>query len=503
VNPWIIAPVLLPAIIGPLIVLALRNHTGKARVVSVASCSCLVAIAAGLTGLSASGDIGTYALGNWPAPFGIMLVLDRLAAMMLLLTAILGLVVSIYAAATGLDRKGWHFHALLQLQLLGLNGAFLTGDLFNLFVFFEVLLIASYCLMLHGGGSSRLNAGVHYVVINLVGSTLFLVAVGLLYGVTGTLNMADMGLKISAAPAADGGLITAGCLMLTAVFAMKAAVVPLHFWLPRTYVNTAPAVAALFVIMTKLGAYAIIRCTTLIFGENAGAAAWEVGRWLLPAALITGVLGFVGVLAARGLRDLAAFAVIGSMGTLLAAVSTFQPAALSGALYYLASSTLAGAALFLLADMIARRRPELGDALGSGPPLRNAGPLSLMFLLTAMAVVGLPPLSGFVGKLLILDGVGVSGPGVWIWSMVLGTTLLAMVAFARAGSVFFWKSASADGAPELSSPEGPTAWGALVALIACLILLSVAAGPATAYLDAASRQLFDPEQYYRAVLEPI
>ncbi|MDP2009013.1 MAG: monovalent cation/H+ antiporter subunit D [Phenylobacterium sp.] len=500
-NHWIIAPVVLPAVSGPLIVLALRNHTRQARVLSIAGCCCLVAIAVGLIVLSASGEIGTYTLGNWPAPFGIVLVLDRLAAMMLLLSAILGLVVGVYAAATELDRKGWHFHALLQFQLLGLNGAFLTGDLFNLFVFFEVLLIASYCLMLHGGGSGRLKAGVQYVVVNLVGSTLFLVAVGLLYGVTGTLNMADMGRRIAAAPAADDGLITAGCLLLTTVFALKAAIVPLHFWLPKTYVSTSPAVAALFVIMTKLGAYAIIRCTTLIFGENAGASAWEVGRWLMPAALITGLLGFVGVLSARGLRELAAFCVIGSMGTLLASVSVFQPAAMSGALYYLASSTLAGAALFLLSDMIERRRPDYGDTLSTGPQLQHAAPLSLLFLLTAMAVVGLPPLSGFVGKLLILDGVGLPGFGIWIWSMVLGTTLLAMVAFARAGSVLFWKSAS----PAASGRAQPgslarAAWAAPVALLTCLILLSVAAGPATAYLDAASRQLFEPEQYHRAVL---
>ncbi|OYX34294.1 MAG: monovalent cation/H+ antiporter subunit D [Caulobacterales bacterium 32-69-10] len=506
-NPWVIAPVVLPAVVGPLIILVMRNHTTQARVASIACCCCLVAVAVGLLVLSASGGIVTYALGNWPAPFGIVLVLDRLAAMMLLITAILGLVVSVYAAATQLDRKGWHFHALLQLQLLGLNGAFLTGDLFNLFVFFEVLLIASYCLMLHGGGSGRLKAGVQYVIINLVGSTLFLVAIGLLYGVTGTLNMADMGRRIAAAPGADGGLIAAGCLMLTTVFALKAAIVPLHFWLPKTYASTSPAVAALFVIMTKLGAYAIIRCTTLIFGEDAGASAWVAGQWLMPAALMTGVLGFVGVLSARGLRELAAFSVVGSMGTLIAAVSAFQPAAMSAALYYLASSTLGGAALFLLADMIARRRTDRGDSLTAGPRMRHSRALSALFLVTAMAVIGLPPLSGFIGKLLILDGVGLGGYGVWVRAMVLGATLLSMIAFARAGSVLFWKCTSPD--PDAAAPAavpartpGTIAWAAPCALLACVILLSVAAGPATAYLEAASRQLFDAQQYYRAVLGP-
>jgi len=241
----------------------------------------------------------------------------------------------------------------------------------------------------------------------------------------------------------------------------------------------------------------------VIFGEGAGASAWEVGRWLLPAALVTGVVGFIGVLSARGLRELAAFAVVGSIGVLLAAASTFQPAAMSGALYYLASATLAGALLFLLADMIARQRVDFGDTLRPCRPIPNRGSLAVIFLLTAMAVVGLPPLSGFIGKLLILDGVGLSGPGAWVWWMVLGTTLLAMVAFARAGSVLFWKTLPPD--PAGAGPAEPLSWriwASPLALLACLILLSVAAGPVTAFLDAASAQLFEPEQYRRGVLGP-
>ena len=213
--------------------------------------------------------------------------------MMVLLTAVLAFVVLVYAISTGTDRKGWHFHPLFQFQLLGLNGAFLTGDLFNLFVFFEVLLIASYGLMLHGQGGQRLKAGVQYVIINLVGSTLFLVAVGLLYGVTGTLNIADLAVRVAAAPAGDQGLIAAAGLLLTTVFALKAAVVPLHFWLPGTYAATTGTVAALFAIMTKVGAYSIIRTSTLIFGEDAGGLAFLVGPWLLPAALVTLILSLI------------------------------------------------------------------------------------------------------------------------------------------------------------------------------------------------------------------
>ena len=203
-----------------------------------------------------------------------MLVIDRLSAIMLTLAATVSAIALIHATVTGSDRKGWHFHPMFQFQMLGLNGAFLTGDLFNLFVFFEVLLIASYGLMLHGQGPARLKAGVQYVIVNIVGSSLFLIALGLLYALTGTLNMADMGLRVAALGPDDQGLLRVAALLLVSVFALKAALVPLHLWLPRTYAVTTPAVAALFAIMTKVGVYSIIRVVPQIFGDGAGAAAW-------------------------------------------------------------------------------------------------------------------------------------------------------------------------------------------------------------------------------------
>ena len=332
VSLLVVAVVILPAVLGAATLLALRHRLDASRFVSLGSCLTLVAIAAALTAHASGGTVESYALGDWRAPFGIVLVLDRLSAMMLLLTAVLALAVMTYAVVTGADRKGWHFHPLFQFQLLGLNGAFLTGDLFNLFVFFEVLLIASYGLLLHGQGPERLKAGVQFVVINLVGSTLFLVGVGLLYGVTGTLNMADLAARVAAAPAGDQGLIAAAALVLTTVFALKAALAPLHFWLPGAYAATSGAVAALFAIMTKVGAYAIIRTGTLIFGADAGAAAFIAGPWILPAAVATAFIGFIGLFTARDLREMAAWSVVGSMGVLLCAVSVFRVEAMGPAL---------------------------------------------------------------------------------------------------------------------------------------------------------------------------
>lgn len=500
---WVVASVILPAVMGAAILLLLRHRLALSRLASIGSCLMLVVVAGVLVTEASGGAIQSYALGDWPAPFGIVLVLDRLSAMMLLLTAVLALIVLVYGISTGTDRTGWHFHPLFQFQLLGLNGAFLTGDLFNLFVFFEVLLIASYGLMLNGQGAERLKAGVRYVIINLVGSTLFLVGVGLLYGVTGTLNMADLALRVAAAPPGDQGLIAAAGLLLTTVFALKAALVPLHFWLPGAYAATTGTVAALFAIMTKVGAYSIIRTTTLIFGEDAGGLAWVTAPWLLGAALVTLVLGFVGLFAARRLRDLAAWAVVGSMGTLLCAVSVFTPASMGPALFYILHSTFTGAALFLVVDLIARRRVEHGDAISVAPRFQQIEILSALFFLAAIATVGLPPLSGFVGKLLILDGVRASPLAVWIWAAILMTTVLGVLAFARAGSVIFWKSAAQDGAIVCRSLRGRQfGVGAAAALLLMLAGLTVLAGPLTAYTAATAGQLFAPDRYIEAVLGP-
>jgi len=502
-SHWLIAPVLLPALLAPLMLLFLRKRLMESRVVSVASCLALLAMACLLVVQASDGTIQSYALGDWRAPFGIILALDRLSALMLLITATLALAVMIYAVVTGLDRKGWHFHPLFQFQLLGLNGAFLTGDLFNLFVFFEVLLIASYGLMLHGGGGARLKAGVQYVVVNLVGSTLFLVAVGLLYGATGTLNMAHMGERVAQVPAGDHGLILAGGLLMIAVFALKAAVVPLHFWLPRTYASTSAPVAALFAIMTKVGAYCILRFTTVVFGDGAGELAWAPAPYLLPAALATMLLGFIGVLGARQLRHLAAFSVIGSMGTLVSAIAVFTPEATAAALYYLPHSTFAAAALFLVIDQITRRRGDFGDALSPSPAFARAGPLSALFFLTAIAVVGLPPLSGFPGKLLILDAVRDAPGGWWIWGFILGTTVISLLAFARAGSVLFWKSAATPGEIQAADPVAPVASALVVAaLLAVLAGLTLAGGPVSGYLNDTAEQIFEAGAYGGAILGP-
>jgi multicomponent K+:H+ antiporter subunit D len=497
-SHWIILPLVLPPVMAAIMVLAARNLLELARILSVAATGALVLIAGGLLWHATSGEIVTYRLSNWPLPFGIVLVLDRLSALMVFLTTVLGFSVVLYAIGSGWDARGRHFHALLMFQVMGISGAFLTGDIFNLFVFFEVLLIASYGLMIHGGGEKRLKAGVQYVIYNLLGSTLFLFALGTIYAVTGTLNMADLAQKMALLPAQDTALIRVAAILLLLVFAVKAALVPLHFWLPATYAEAPAPVAALFAIMTKVGAYAIIRVYTLIFGPDVAALGGIVGDWLMPAAVFTLVIGMIGVLGARSLGHVAAWAAIGSMGTLLVSISLFTPSGMVAALYYMVHSTLAGAAMFLVVDMVRRGRAG-EDRLIPGAALPQNGLVAALWLIVAIGMAGLPPLSGFVGKLLVLDAARDHAQVVVIWATILGGSLVAILGLARAGSVIFWNTTDASSSGE---PTPPLAVVATFGLVAALVTLTVFAGPITAYLDATARQLFDPAGMIAATLPP-
>lgn len=496
---WLVIPIVLPALMAGVLVLALRHDIVLQRIASISSATACLAVAIGLLLQASSGVVEVYELGNWPAPFGIVLVLDRLSAMMVLLISLLALLVLLYALG-GWDRRGRHFHPLFQFQLMGLNGAFLTGDLFNLFVWFEVLLLASYGLMLHGAGATRFKAGTHYVIVNLTGSTLFLVAVALLYSVTGTLNLADLAVKVPEVPAADQAILQVGGVLLLLVFGIKAALVPLHFWLPGTYSATSAPVAALFAIMTKVGGYAIIRVYTLVFGADAGDAAWLAGPWLLPLAVVTLILGMVGVLAARSLRWLTAFAVVGSMGMVLIGVGAFEEKAMAGALYYLLHSTLVAALLFLLAEQIAIRRGPLADRLTLGPLPAQSDLMAGLFFAAAIAMAGMPPLSGFLGKLMILDGVRADPAAPWIWAAILITSLLIITGFARAGSLVFWKARTVEvETPAVAAhPVLPTV--IVSALIAGIVALTAFAGPVMTYIEATTDQLYRPDAYIAAVL---
>ncbi len=508
---WIILPVVLPAMLAPLIGFMMRHDMVMARVASATGTAVLLAIAIGLAVMAADGTTQVYRLGDWPAPFGIVLVLDRLSALMVLLTAILAMIVLIHAMATGWDARGRHFHALFQFQLMGICGAFLTGDIFNLFVFFEVLLIASYGLMIHSGGKERMRAGLQYVVMNLAGSTLFLFALGTLYASTGTLNIADLAQRIPEIPAEEAALVRVAAILLMIVFAVKAALFPVQFWLPATYANAPAPVAALFAIMTKVGAYAILRVHTTAFGPGIEGTEGLAGTWLFPAAIVTIAVGAFGVLGARRLMPLIAFSVVGSMGTLLVAVAAFSPNATTAALYYLVHSTFAAACLFLIADLVVTQRAA--DTLRPVPATVQNGLFAALFFAAAIAMAGMPPLSGFLGKLLVLDALRDPGAMVWAWTAILVGSFLTIVGFGRAGSVLFWKSTATEPPPpdpdEITVEAAPNPVRATPTQVAptmlalgVLAFLAIFAGPVSAYLEQTSAQLFDRAGYVAAVLDP-
>lgn len=500
-NHLAIAPVLIPLLTGILLLLGTGRPLVIQRSISFLSIVAQLAVATTLIIGSAGGDISVYALGNWAPPFGIVLVVDRLSALMVFTAAVLAFF-SLWYAVRDNDKPADSLHSVVHFLLMGVNGAFLTGDLFNLFVFFEVLLIASYTLLLHGGGAARIKSGLHYVLLNLAGSSLFLLAAAILYSVTGTLNMADMAVKVSNATPAQTPLLTAGALLLLVVFGLKAAMVPMYFWLPRAYASASAPVAAMFCIMTKIGLYAIIRVYTLIFGAEAGALANIAQPFLWPLALVTLALGATGALAARELRLQIAYLVIVSVGTLLAGIALNNTAALGATLYYLMHSTWICGALFLLADLIVRQRGATADRIITGPAVRQAVKLGGLFFIASAAIIGMPPLSGFIGKLMILSAAESEQQTFWLWTILLLASFVMITALSRSGSTIFWRTenrvAKADKADR----------GALLAVIGMLslaLILSLAGDPVVRFTQALAQQTMTPSLYIDAVLghEPV
>jgi multicomponent K+:H+ antiporter subunit D len=482
-DGWLVVPVLVPLLAAMLLV-PVAARWRLARAVSLASVGAQLAVAVALVRAAAGGTVLVHRFGDWPVPYGIVFVADRLAALMLALTAALALA-ALAHAVRGEDREGAYFHTLFQLQLAGLNGAFLTGDLFTLFVFFEVLLIASYCLLVHGATPARVRWGVHYVVLNLVGSTLFLVAAGVLYGLLGTLNLAELARRVATLAPADAAPVRAAALLLLTVFALKAALAPLHLWLPGAYAAAGASVAALFAIMTKVGVYAVLRVFGVVFGPGAGPLAGAATPWLFPAALATAMLGAIAALGTPPtdgprVRRQAASLLVASVGTLVCSVAAFDARGVAAGLYYLVHSTLAAGAMFLVLALAVPAGGGSGGAAAGGR--LSAGVVGAMFAACALAVVGLPPLSGFVGKAMILSAAPVGSAGAWLWTAVLASSLLGVLALVRTGSALFWERARFTALPRAHAIPA-------AGLLAALVTLTAFAQPALEYGAATAEQL--------------
>ena len=517
-----IAPVVLPMFVGAMMLALGGEHRRNVNAaLNVATTFALVVIATALlraADAAPTGVAGVYRLGDWPAPFGIVLVVDRLAAVMLLLTSLLAAAAVVFSLARW-HRAGVLFHPLFQFLLMGINGAFLTGDLFNLFVFIEVLLAASYGLALHGSGPGRVTAGLHYIVVNLAASLLFLIGVSLIYGVSGTLNMADLAARIPAMHIEDRALLEAGAGILGIAFLVKAGMWPLCLWLPTTYAAAAPPVASIFAILTKVGAYIVLRLHLLLFGDDAGASAQFGGEWILLGGIATIAFGAIGSLASQDMARLASFSVLVSSGTVLAAIGMGQVGVTGGALFYLVSSTLGLGAFFLLIELVERGRepgadvlavtrelygeeddPKASNDVGIAIPATMAI-LGMAFIGCALVLSGLPPLSGFIAKFALLTAAlnpttGAVSTASWVMLPVLILSgLAALIALTRAGIRAFWASADRT-VPRVRLIEvAPVA-----ALLLLCIIQTIQAGPIMRFMQATAQSLHTPHDYIRGVL---
>lgn len=527
-NGWmhhlVIAPIVLPMFVCAVMLAFDERRRTLKRLLSLGTAAALVVISAALVwevdaGRPAlPGTPHVYLLGNWPAPFGIVLVADRLSALMVLLSSVLGFTALFYAIARW-DRSGPRFHVLFLLLLAGVNGAFLTGDVFNLFVFFEVLLAASYGLILHGAGEERTRASLHYITINIATSLLFLIGVAMIYAVTGTLNMAELATRIAGVPSADLMLLEAGAAILGIAFLLKAGIWPLSFWLPRTYAAAAPPVGAIFAIMTKVGIYVILRLSSLLFGETSGGAAGFADDWLVWAGFATMIYGTLGILATRKLTGVAGHYVMVSSGTLLAAIGMGGEVLTAALLFYLASSTLAVSALYLIIEPVERNAGEDDMVEGIAEPVFDdeytgaveeeeneigvviPGTIAVLgggFIFCTLLLAGLPPLSGFIAKFAIIDalfGSAEIAPTAWILiTLIIVSGLATLISMTRAGIDLLW-TPSEDSPPSLSVIEVAPIGLLLAACLALMIL----AGPVYLYMEGTAEALTDRSTYIDAV----
>ncbi len=527
----VIAPILVPLITGAILLFIDERKRKTKAAISFISTLVLLAVSIGLfievnstvnTEIAAIISTGVYLLGNWPAPFGIVLVADRLSGLMVLLVSLLAIPSLVYSLAKW-HKSGAHFHSLFHLMLMGVNGAFLTGDLFNLFVFFEVMLAASYGLLLHGSGQLRVKAGLHYVAINLVAALFFLIGVSLIYGVTGTLNMGDLAQRIAGLNPDQRMLLETGAAVLGIAFLVKAGMWPLNFWLPSAYGAASAPIGGIFAIMSKVGIYVIARLSFLLFGQTAGDSAGFGHDALLIGGIATIVFGTIGVLASQALGRLAGFSVLVSSGTLLAAMGTGNPMVAAGALYYLVSSTLTISAFLMLIELVERGQDAGANVLavtmeayGDGDDddeedevgVTMPGTMAVLgtcFAACGILLAGLPPLSGFIAKFSMLSAIlnpqGLSADNTvstlswWLVFLIVFSGLAALISMTRAGIRTFWGSLEGTVPRVFVIEIAP-----VMLLLAMTLAMTVQAGPIMRYMQETARILDLPDSYIQGVM---
>lgn len=494
---WLLAlPIVLPFLTAVLAFI-LRNRGPVARWLSVGGCVALLVVSIAL--LVAVWQHGVIAgqMGGWPAPFGISLVADLLSAVMVLITAITGLAVAVYATSDIDERReAFGYHALFQILLAGVCGAFVTGDLFNLYVWFEVMLIASFGLLVLGGDKAQLDGGIKYVALNLVSTVLFLSGIGLVYGLTGTLNLADLHLAV--AQVENQGLVTVVAVLFIVAFGIKAAMFPLFFWLPASYHTPPVAISAVFAgLLTKVGVYALIRMFTLVFTLDTG----YTHNLLLAAAVLTMITGVLGAAAQNEFRKILSFHIVSQIGYMILGLALYTPLAIAGAVFYLVHHIIVKANLFLVSG-VAKRLTGSFDLSAMGGLYKSSPVLAIIFLIPAFSLAGFPPLSGFWAKfLLVKASLDIGAYAIAATALVVG--LLTVFSMTKIWAEVFWKPSPTVDAPTLrmlSNRDRVVLVLPMAVLAGLTIVIGLFPEPFVAFAERSAGQLLDPSSYVDAVM---
>ncbi|MEM7075418.1 MAG: Na+/H+ antiporter subunit D [Pseudomonadota bacterium] len=492
---WILATPLIVPFVTAVLAFLLRDRPA-ARWISLGGCVALLLSALVLIQAVLSQGVIAAQMGGWPAPFGITLVADLLSAVMVLITAIIAVAVAGYALADAdADMERLGYHALFNVLIAGVVGAFVTGDLFNLYVWFEVMLISSFGLLVLGGRAEQIDGGVKYVALNLVSTIMFLSGVGLLYGMTGTLNLADLSVAVKTS---DPALLTVVAMLFMIAFGVKAAVFPLFFWLPASYHTPAFAVSAVFAgLLTKVGVYALIRMFTLVFDHDTGFT-HTILLWVAGLTMLTGVLGAA---AQSDIRKILSFHIVSQIGYMIMGLALLTPLAMVGAVFYLVHHIVVKANLFLIAG-VAERLTGSTELSRIGGLYKSAPLLAVLFVIPAFSLAGFPPLSGFWAKfLLVKAALDIEGWVIAAVALIVG--LLTIYSMTKIWAAAFWEPHPEGIDPALTRLEPRTRAALLwpvAGLAALTLLIGVMPEPFVAFAERSSAQLLNPEAYIAAVL---
>lgn len=489
----IILPILFPFIIGALLVFFSKNSKIQ-RIISGISSLILVVLSTYLAVVAYQQDTIILEAGDWIAPYGIILVLDNLAALMLLITSILAASCLFFAFGTiSKKREKYYFYPFYFFLLVGVNGSFLTGDIFNLFVFFEVMLLSSYVLIVNGGTKYQLRESFKYVILNVFGSALFVMAIAWIYSVTGTVNMAQLSERV--AEINQPGIVTVIAVMFFIVFGSKGALVPLFFWLPRSYVGPPTAIAALFGgLLTKVGIYAIIRVFTLIFYHEAEFTHKGI---IITIAGFTMLLGVLGAFSQFDFKRIMSYHIISQVGYMIMGLGIFTPLALAGAIFYIIHNMLVKTALFLLAGTT-EKVTGTTNIKAMGGLIKTHPLLTWSFFIAALSIAGIPPLSGFFSKFSVILAAFLEGHWV-VAGVALLVGLFTLLSMMKIFGYVYW------GENKLTEEQSKQSVTNLLIPITPLIvfsaLLGLAAEPAFTYFLHIAEQILEPSNYMNAVLK--